>query len=167
MRLATAIWLFLVGIKNRVLQVIALYSPGARTFRVWLHRLRGVRIGKRTFIGTDVILETRDPHRISIGNNCSIGIRSVVIAHFRDKPLEGEFSVVIEDDVFIGPNCVILPNVTIGRGSVVDAGSVVTRPVPPQTMVRGNPAEAIKRCRVPMTRNIPLREFYANLVPLD
>jgi acetyltransferase-like isoleucine patch superfamily enzyme len=75
-------------------------------------------------------------------------------------------SVRIEDDVFIGPGAIILPNVTIGHGAVVHAGSVVTRSVPPLTMVRGNPAEPVARCGVPLGRSTPLRQFYRQLQPL-
>ena len=47
----------LTGIKNRVLQRFARIVPGGTTVRVWLHRARGVRIGKRVFIGTDTIAD--------------------------------------------------------------------------------------------------------------
>jgi serine acetyltransferase len=52
--------------------------------------------------------------------------------------------VVIEDDVWIGTNCTILKGVTIGRGAVIAAGAVVTRSVPPFTVVAGNPARIVK-----------------------
>src|SRR3954452_16763401 len=52
--------------------------------------------------------------------------------------------VVIEDDVWIGARAIILPSVRIGRGSVVGAGSVVTKDVPPYSVVGGNPARVIK-----------------------
>ena len=51
---------------------------------------------------------------------------------------------VIEDDVFIGMNCLILKGVVIGRGSVVGAGSVVTGNIPPGVMGAGNPARVIR-----------------------
>lgn len=51
----------------------------------------------------------------------------------------------IEDDVWIGMNCIILNGVTIGRGAVVGAGSVVTHDVPAWTLVAGNPAKIIRQ----------------------
>jgi acetyltransferase-like isoleucine patch superfamily enzyme len=52
--------------------------------------------------------------------------------------------ILIEDDVFIGMNCLILKGVTIGQGSVVGAGSVVTKDVPPGVVVAGNPARMVR-----------------------
>lgn len=52
--------------------------------------------------------------------------------------------IVIEDKVWIGINSTILPGVRIGYGSIVGANSVVTKDVPPMTMVAGNPARFIK-----------------------
>jgi galactoside O-acetyltransferase len=74
--------------------------------------------------------------------------------------------VVIEDDVFIGPNVTILPNVRIGHGAVVTAGSVVSQSVPPLTMVQGVPARPVARCGVPLGMRTPIREFYRQLRPL-
>lgn len=54
-------------------------------------------------------------------------------------------SVSIEDDVWIGGHSIILPGVTVGRGSIVAAGAVITKDVPPFTIVGGNPARIIKR----------------------
>ena len=54
--------------------------------------------------------------------------------------------VVIEDDVWLGANTIVLPGVTLGCGCVVGAGSVVTRDVPPMTLVAGNPA-TVRRAR--------------------
>lgn len=52
--------------------------------------------------------------------------------------------VVIEDDVWIGNNCLIMKGVRIGRGAIVAAGAVVTKDVPPLTIVGGNPARVLK-----------------------
>lgn len=159
------------GLRNRVLQVIALYAPGAETFRPAMHRLRGVTIGADVFIGTDAIIETARPDLVYIGNRVEIGIRSVIIAHFYGSATgsnrkDGNYTVRIEDDVFIGPGAIILPDVTIGRGAVVTAGSIVTKSVPSGIMVQGNPAKPVARCTLPLTKYTPLREFYRGLKPL-
>jgi acetyltransferase-like isoleucine patch superfamily enzyme len=164
------------GIRNRALQILALYSPGGDSMRVLLHRLRGVDIGQRTWIGFDTLIEPSYPHRVAIGDRVAIGIRVLILAHFahhgRNREtsageIDDRVSVRIEDDVFIGPGAVIMPNVTIGAGAVVTAGSVVTRSVPPLTMVQGNPAKPIARCGVPLGLDTPVKEFYRRLTPID
>jgi len=157
----------LAGARRRLLALIALYGPGAETTRVRLHRMRGVRIGSGCFIGTDVIIETAFPHLVEIGDRVDLGMRTTIVAHQQGEIAdENEPSVRIGDDVFIGPGSLLLPHVTVGDGAVVTAGSVVTTSVPPLTMVRGNPAEAVARCGVPLGRSTPLREFYRQLRPI-
>jgi|SRR6266566_3210996 len=160
------------GMKNRFLETLARFAPGITTWRVRLHRWRGVRIGTDVHIGADVLMETGFPSWISIGNGVQIGMRSTIIAHYhgllpKDEDLEDYVSVRIEDDVSIGAGVIVLPNVTIGRGSVVTAGSVVSSSVPPLTVVQGNPAKAIARCGVPLTYRTSLKEFCRNLKPLS
>ena len=53
--------------------------------------------------------------------------------------------VVIEDNVFVGAKCIILKGVTIGENSIVGAGSVVTKSVPPNQIWAGNPAKFIRK----------------------
>lgn len=55
-----------------------------------------------------------------------------------------EKPVVIEDDVWIGSRVIILPGVTIGKGSVIGASAVVSKSVPPYSVVAGNPAKIVK-----------------------
>ncbi|MGO9138306.1 MAG: acyltransferase [Syntrophales bacterium] len=149
------------GAKNRILQHLARFLPGAMTLRVLFHRWRGVRIGNDVWIGYDSILETSHPHLISIGDRVLISIRTMIIAHFH-----GSKGVHIEDDVWIGPGAIILPNVTIGRGAVVSAGSVVTASISPNTLVQGNPARPIAKCGVPLGMETPIKEFLLHLRPL-
>ena len=159
---------FWKGLKNRLLQVIALHAPGMSTFRVRLHRARGVPLDGRLTIGTDVILDTSSPHLISIGKNVQIGVRATFVAHFGDMTPTGPDAaptIRIEDDVYIGPNVTILPNVTVGRGSVVTAGSVVNRSIPPGTVAQGNPALPVARCAVPLAWR-SYAEFAASLSPI-
>ncbi len=160
---------FFRGMINRAFQVMALYAPGAWTFRVWLHRMRGVRIGQNVFIGAGALIETECPQLVSIGSNVTIGIRCIIVAHFREttsaKRERNEPTVIIEDDVFIGPGAIILQNVRIGGGSVVAAGSVVNQNSPPHTLVQGNPAKPIATCKIPLTNNTLYKDFVLNLVP--
>jgi acetyltransferase-like isoleucine patch superfamily enzyme len=155
------------GARNRLLQVLALYAPGSRTVRPWLHRRRGVSVGRDVFIGTDAIIETARPELVTIGDDVEIGIRAVLMAHHRDMSHSGaRRALTIEDHAFIGPGVIVLPGVTIGRGAVVMAGSVVTRSIPPLTMVQGNPAVPVAKCGVPLGANTPLGEFYRALRPI-
>ena len=150
------------GMKNRVLQLLARVMPGAKTWRVRFHRARGVRIGSDVWIGYDVILDTSRPYLITIEDRASLGMRVTVIAHFRE--LQG---VKIEADAFVGPGAIILPNVVIGRGAVVTAGSVVTRSVPPWAVVQGNPAAPIARCGVAFNLQTTVKKFARSLRPLS
>lgn len=61
-----------------------------------------------------------------------------------DKLPENDAAVVIEDDVWTGANVTILKGVTIGRGSVVAAGAVVTKSWPPYSIIGGVPANVLK-----------------------
>jgi acetyltransferase-like isoleucine patch superfamily enzyme len=147
--------------KIRILQNLARSAPGATNLRVLLHRWRGVNLGRNIWIGYDAIIETSHPEYVTIKDGATIGIRAVIIAHFRE--LRG---VTIEEDVSIGPGAIIMPNVTIGKASVVTAGSVVTTSVPPNTVVQGNPARAIAKVGIPLKLNVSLREFSTRLRPL-
>jgi acetyltransferase-like isoleucine patch superfamily enzyme len=153
---------FFWGSINRTLQILARLLPGAQTVRVRLHRARGVHIGQDVFISQDVILETSSPHLITIEDRVVIGVRVTIIAHMRELCR----GVKIEHDAFVGPGAIILPDVTIGHGAVVTAGSVVTRSVPPMMVVQGNPAAPVARCGVPLTPDTTIKEFSRRLKPL-
>ena len=142
------------GLKIRVLQFLAHFTPGARSIRVRLHRWRGVRIGRNVWIGYDVVLETSHPELISVGDNTGISVRAMLIAHFREQ-----VGIRIEEGVFIGPGAIILPGVTVGRGAVVTAGSVVSTSVAPMTVVQGNPARPIATCGVSLVGDATLKQF--------
>jgi acetyltransferase-like isoleucine patch superfamily enzyme len=156
----------------RLLQLFALYSPGAMSVRIWLHRLRGVHIGHDAFIGFDAIIETDRPELVFIGDRVCIGVRTTIIAHFRGATKaerhEGSerYSVRICNDAFIGPGALIMPGVTIADGAVVSAGSVVTSDVPAMTVVQGNPAHPVAKSTVPLGLYTPAQKFFRGLRPL-
>lgn len=91
--------------------------------------------------------------RISIGDNTMIGPNTIIVdhdGHVAWPPIErwtnhGPVAdVVIENDVWIGMNCLILKGVKIGSGSIIAAGSVVISDVDPASLYAGNPARKIK-----------------------
>jgi acetyltransferase-like isoleucine patch superfamily enzyme len=151
------------GIWNRFLQMLTMIAPGGQNLRVALHRARGVKIGKNVWISYNVVLETAYPELITIDDDAFVGIGVIVIAHFK----EARRGVRIGKRVFIGPGVIILPDVEIGDGSVVSAGSVVTSSVPPMTVVQGNPALPIAKCGVPLWPETPLKEFSRKLRPIS
>src|SRR5205823_2217649 len=151
----------LAGLKNRILQFLARNAPGATTIRVRLNRWRGVNIGKGVWIGYDTIIETSCPHLVTIRDRAAVGMRVTIIAHNREQR-----GVLIEEDASLGAGVIVLPNVTIGRGAIVTAGSVVTKSVPPKTMMQGNPARPIATVEVPFGLNVSLKEFAKGLRPL-
>ena len=148
--------------KDRILQLIAFHVPGAKSLRVRLHRWRGVKIGQGVWIGYQVLLDTSRPDLISIGDNVIISVRAMLIAHFR-----GPQGITIENDAFIGPGAIILPDVTNGRGAVVTAGSVVSSSVGPMTVVQGNPARPIAKCGVTLGEQTTMGQFLRSLRPLE
>ncbi|KQB41560.1 acyltransferase [Flavobacterium aquidurense] len=91
---------------------------------------------------------------IKIGSNVMIAPHVMLAGGYHntsriDIPimLQGDGSkgpIVIEDDVWIGANCVIMDGVTIGKGSVIGAGSVVTKDIQPYKIAFGNPAKIFK-----------------------
>jgi acetyltransferase-like isoleucine patch superfamily enzyme len=92
----------------------------------------GVTVGDYALIGAHVVITSVDHARDDVT------VPSTHQALLR-RP------VVIEDDVFIGANATVLPGVTVGRGAVVGAGSVVTHDVEPYSIVGGVPAKVIGR----------------------
>lgn len=92
--------------------------------------------------------------RITIGDNVGIGANSVIVdtnfhsmnpeIRLMQPTIADTAPVVIEDGVFIGMNCIVLKGVTIGKASVIGAGSVVTKSIPPRMIAAGNPARIVK-----------------------
>lgn len=105
-----------------------------------------IKIGYDTIIGEWAVLDGRAP--LLIGDHVDIASNVMIYnaehnVHSNDFTKATMGKVIIEDYVFIGPRAIILPGVTLGRGSVVGAGAVVTKDVTPLTIVGGVPAKEI------------------------
>jgi acetyltransferase-like isoleucine patch superfamily enzyme len=137
---------------NFHLNVMAMFAPHS-TLRVILHRARGVRIGKGVLLGFNVNIDNIYPKLITISDGVALAGSNLLLAHSKPpehfKGLVESFAapVTIEKNVWIGIGAIILPGVTAGEGSIVSAGSVVTREVPPHYLVAGNPARHIKELK--------------------
>ena len=86
-------------------------------------------------------LDGVNPHLITIGKHCTVGSRAALLTHC---PIRGARPVVLEDYVWIGYGAIVLPGVTIGRCSIVGAGSVVTHDIPPCSIAAGVPARVLR-----------------------
>jgi maltose O-acetyltransferase len=111
--------------------------------------------GKNTYLGDHVFFNHMctilDCNEVRIGNHVMIGpvVQMYTAAHdlhaeVRNRGMEVAKPITIEDNVWIGGGAILLPGVRIGRNAVVGAGSVVSRSVPANTVVAGNPARVIR-----------------------
>jgi len=134
---------------NHILLQIA-YSCPINSIRIKLHKLRGVKIGNDVFIGLQVIIDRSFPDYVIIEDNVMIAGGNHLLTHsrapeyFKGKLLSYVAPIVIKKNAWLGINSIILPGVTIGEGSIVTAGSVVTSDIPPNVVVQGNPAKIIR-----------------------
>ena len=67
---------------NRVLHKVAYVAPGGKRFRPWLHRRRGAHIGRDVWISQYVYIDEIHPEGVTIGDNCTIGLRTSIFSHF-------------------------------------------------------------------------------------
>lgn len=132
---------------NKILQAIAKSSLLSGYMRSRVHKLRGVNFDdvSTVFIGEDVMIDGICPENVTIKNGCQIGAGTKIVTHFYDNKELSENKdyhfrfyqgkVLIEENVFIGFNCVIAKPVTIGKNSVLGANTVITKDVPPNSII--------------------------------
>jgi acetyltransferase-like isoleucine patch superfamily enzyme len=110
--------------------------------RVCYYRFLGVTIGEKCWISSHAHLDVSDG-KISIGNGVEIAGGSYILSHVGWRPMKEGQETRLEDNVRIYVNAIVLPGVRIGHNAIVGAGSVVTKDVPPNVVVMGNPARVI------------------------
>ena len=124
-----------ISIYSRPVRSQITAAPGARisigdvtgfNFGVDIFASDSIEIGSRTMVGPLVVIHDTNFHPVGEGDKTRVG------------------PVKIGDDVWIGRGAIILPGVEIGRFSVIGAGSVVTKDVPPRTLVAGSPAKVVR-----------------------
>jgi acetyltransferase-like isoleucine patch superfamily enzyme len=142
------------GIWTHSLSILTMFTfPYQVT--VFLHRLRGVKIGKQSHVARGVILDERNPELIEIGNGVAVTSGVMILCHQRDLseyrhgmyamhcPFK-EGKVIVKDGAHLGIGSIIMPGVTIGEGAIIGAGAVVTHDIPPYSVAVGVPAKVIK-----------------------
>ncbi len=112
----------------------------------------GIRVGRDCLIGEYTVIRGQGGVRIGDRVYTSPLVQILAVNHVYDDPRRSFVDqgitaegVVIEDDVWLGAGAIVTDGVRIGRGAVVAAGAVVTKDVPPHTVVAGVPARPIRR----------------------
>ena len=145
-------------IKKKICKYVAKLSPGYG-LRIWLLKKCNYEIGEDVYIGEDLIIvdDLKDrTNYLFIEDRVAVSPRVTFVLHTKpnwskiaDYVDSKKGTITIKKDAWIGTGAVILPDVEIGEGAVVGANSVVTKNVPPYTIVGGIPAKKISTVKVP------------------
>lgn len=114
-------------------------NVGMSGTRMWI--AKGLTIGNNVCIGAGVLLIDTDCHQMDFRMRRLEAEKQFTATELSSSIMSAP--IVIEDDVWIGAHAIILKGVTIGARSVIGAGSVVTKSVPADSVVAGNPARII------------------------
>jgi len=136
---------------KKILHVVMRHTP-SNALRVMLLKLLGANIKGKIFIGQELfIFDGGRTNLLTIEDSVAIGPNVTILIHSDPfpSPLQKIYPkkaspVHIKRGAWIGAGAIILPGITIGECSIVAAGAVVTKDVPPYTMVAGVPAKVIK-----------------------
>ena len=157
---------YLCGIMNLSSKNLVMISKILNKYRVFFWspekyaRYIGVKIGKKCNI-QDVNFGS-EPYLIEIGDNVQITKGVKIFTHgggwvFRKEipDMDTFGKIVIKNNVYIGNNALIMPGVTIGNNVIIGAGSVITKSVPDNSVVAGNPARIISDIESVKQRMLP------------
>jgi len=151
---------------NRLLHLLCRFGPGLGALRPFLHRMRGVKIGKNVWIGDDVYLDNEFPECIELEDGAMIELRATILAH-----THGSGRVVIGKDAVVGAGAVVVTSgnraLVIGEGSVIMASSLVTGSIAPYTLYGSDACKPLARITKPFTPETTYEEFMTALRPLS
>ena len=105
-------------------------------------RFWGMDIDRTAVISLKARMDRTHPAGIHVGADTYIAFDAAILSHDMCRRLRA--STRIGRNCFIGCGAIVLPGVIVGDGSIVAAGAVVTKPVPPRSIVAGNPAKVIR-----------------------
>jgi acetyltransferase-like isoleucine patch superfamily enzyme len=111
--------------------------------KIYLRKIYGMTIGKDVRISLKANLDKRNPKGVIIGDGSYLAFGATILCHDMSRNIRRP--VIIGKNCFIGANSMILPGVTIGDEVVVAAGAIVTKDIPNNTIVAGNPARIIRK----------------------
>ncbi len=130
---------------NQRLFMILVHTRNAILYaRTWFFRtIYGMDIAKDVRISFKARIDKTNPKGLSIGSKTYIAFDAIILSHdFSTRRHDAKTR--IGSDCFIGCGSIIMPNITIGDQVIVGAGSVVTKDIPPNSIVGGNPAKVLK-----------------------
>ena len=139
---------------RRYLLLVGMNLLPLSNLRIFLLRLCGIKVGKGSYIGFNVIPDTNFPELIKIGNKVTISHNVQLISHtatpvksFLSKKYSISKNILIKDGAWIGAGSIILPGTTIEENCFIGAGSVVSGRTKSFTLFAGNPSKEIKSLR--------------------
>ena len=143
-----------IRFRNALLYKVFVHFPYNRV-RIWGLRKLGFVVGKNVYFPSNSVITQNfvyDRGKLVLGDRVAVGpsVLFILVSHpnaskIRELMVNGKGSeIIVGNDAWIGGGAILLPGVKIGEGSVVGAGSVVTKDVAPYTIVAGNPAKVIR-----------------------
>ncbi len=129
---------------------VRLCRPDSMEFGAYMKRHGGLHsVGSD--VSMNIAINITDPSYVRVGNNCALSACTLlghdgvvrILNNAYDKKLDSVGKIDIRDNSFVGHGAIVMPNVTIGPNSIVAAGALVTKDVPPGVVVGGVPAKVI------------------------